>query len=55
MIAYRYTFGVNFQDTEVIKSTERLATLKVWEEPVDNGLLMSLVLILLMGQVRLGR
>lgn len=35
--AYRYTFGVNFQDTEVIKSTERLATLKVWEEPVDNG------------------
>jgi len=35
--AYRYTFGVNFQDTEVVKSTERLATLKVWEEPVENG------------------
>ena len=35
--SYRYTFGVNFQDTEVIKSTERLATLKVWQEPVDNG------------------
>ena len=35
--AYRYSFGVNFQDTEVIKSTERLATLKVWEQPVENG------------------
>ena len=35
--AYRYTFGVNFHDTEVIKSTERLATLKVWEEPVDTA------------------
>ena len=34
---YRYTFGVNFQDTEVVKSTERLATLKVWEEPMDNA------------------
>ena len=34
---YRYSFGVNFQDTEVIKSTERLATLKVWEEPVDTA------------------
>lgn len=35
--SYRYTFGVNFHDTEVIKSTERLATLKVWEEPVDTA------------------
>ena len=35
--SYRYSFGVNFQDTEVIKSTERLATLKVWEEPVDTA------------------
>ena len=35
--AYRYTFGVNFQDTEVLKSTERLATLKIWEEPVDTA------------------
>lgn len=35
--AYRYTFGVNFHDTEVVKSTERLATLKVWEEPVDTA------------------
>ena len=34
---YRYSFGVNFQDTEVVKSTERLATLKVWEEPVDTA------------------
>jgi len=35
--SYRYSFGVNFQDTEVLKSTERLATLKVWEEPVDTA------------------
>lgn len=34
---YRYSFGVNFQDTEVLKSTERLATLKVWEQPVDTA------------------
>jgi hypothetical protein len=34
---YRYAFGQFFQDTEVLKSTERLATLKVWEEPVKNG------------------
>jgi Terminase RNaseH-like domain len=34
---YRYSFGVNFQDTEVLKSTERLATLRVWEEPVDTA------------------
>jgi len=34
---YRYSFGVNFQDTEVVKSTERLASLKVWEEPVDTA------------------
>jgi hypothetical protein len=34
---YRYVFGANFQDTEVVKSTERLATLKVWEEPVDTA------------------
>ena len=35
--SYRYSFGVNFQDTEVLKSTERLATLKIWEEPVDTA------------------
>jgi len=34
---YRYSFGANFQDTNVIKSTERLASLKVWEEPVDTA------------------
>jgi len=34
---YRYAFGQNFQDTMVLKSTERLGTLRVWEEPVDNG------------------
>ena len=34
---YRYVFGANFQDTDVVKSTERLATLKVWEEPVDTA------------------
>jgi len=35
--SYRYLFGANFQDTEVIKSTERLATLKVWEQPIDTA------------------
>ena len=34
---YRYVFGQLFQDTEVIRSTERLGTLKVWEEPVDTA------------------
>jgi hypothetical protein len=34
---FRYSFGVNFQDTEVLKSTERLATLKIWEQPVDTA------------------
>jgi hypothetical protein len=34
---YRYSFGANFQDTQVIKSTDRLATLKVWEEPIDTA------------------
>jgi hypothetical protein len=35
--SYRYTFGLNFQDTEVIKSNPKVATLKVWEEPVDTA------------------
>jgi Terminase RNaseH-like domain len=35
--SYRYAMGANFQDTEVLKSTERLATLTVWEEPVDTA------------------
>jgi len=34
---YRYSMGANFQDTEVLKSTERLATLKIWEEPIDTA------------------
>jgi hypothetical protein len=34
---YRYVFGQDFQDTQVLKSSEKLGTLKVWEEPVDNG------------------
>ena len=34
---YRYLFGANFQDTNVLKSTERLSTLKVWEEPIDTA------------------
>ena len=32
---YRYIFGQNFQDTEVMRSTERLGTLRIWEEPND--------------------
>ena len=35
--SYRYVFGANFQDTNVVKSNERLATLKVWEEPIDTA------------------
>jgi hypothetical protein len=34
---YRYVFGQLFQDTQVVKTTERLATIKVWEEPVAGG------------------
>ena len=35
--SYRYVMGSYFHDTQVVKSTERLATLKVWEEPVEQG------------------
>ena len=34
---FRYVMGANFQDTEVIRTTERMAVLKVWEEPVDTA------------------
>jgi hypothetical protein len=34
---YRYSFGANFQDTQVLKSTDRLATLRIWEEPIDTA------------------
>ena len=35
--AYRYVMGANFQDTQVIPSNERMATLKIWEEPIDTA------------------
>jgi hypothetical protein len=34
---YRYAMGVNFQDMQVLKSTDRLSTLKIWEEPLDTA------------------
>lgn len=36
-IPYRFSMGANFQDTTLIQSTERLATLKIWEEPVSSA------------------
>jgi hypothetical protein len=36
-ISYRFSMGANFQDTTLIQSSERLATLKIWEEPVPNA------------------
>lgn len=36
-ISYRFSMGANFQDTSLIQSTERLATLKIWEEPIANA------------------
>jgi len=34
---YRYSMGANFTDTECMKSTDRLATMRVWEEPIDSA------------------
>ena len=34
---FRYAFGAMFQDTDVLKSTEKLGTLKVWEQPIDTA------------------
>jgi hypothetical protein len=34
---YRFSMGQYFEDTELIQSTERMATLKIWEEPIDNA------------------
>lgn len=34
---YRFNMGANFEDTTLIRSTERLATLTLWEEPIDNA------------------
>lgn len=36
-VSYRFSMGANFQDTSLIQSTERLATLKIWEEPIANA------------------
>jgi len=34
---YRYAFGQLFQDTECLPSSDRLATLRVWQQPVDTA------------------
>ena len=34
---YRFVFGANFEDTILKPSTDRLATLLIWEEPKPNG------------------
>jgi hypothetical protein len=36
-VSYRFSMGANFQDTQLLQSTERLATLKIWEEPVSTA------------------
>lgn len=35
--SYRFSMGANFQDTQLLKSTPRLATMKIWEEPVSTA------------------
>jgi hypothetical protein len=34
---YRYVMGAHFTDTQVVKSGEKLATLLVWQEPIDTA------------------
>jgi len=34
---FRFNLGARFEDTELTKSTERLATFRIWEYPVQNG------------------
>ena len=34
---YRYAFGQLFQDTECLPSSDRLATLRVWQQPIDTA------------------
>ena len=34
---YRYAFGQLFQDTECLPSSDRLATLRIWQQPVDTA------------------
>ena len=42
---YRFSFGARFQDTELIKSTERLCSLKIWEEPIDSTISLYLLVL----------
>lgn len=35
--SFRFTMGSRFEDTELVKSSEKLATLKIWEYPTQNG------------------
>lgn len=34
---YRFSMGAHFKDTELLRSTEKLCTLKIWEEPIDSA------------------
>ena len=34
---FTYGFGSLFQHTQVVRSTERLCTLKIWEQPIDTA------------------
>ena len=34
---YRYAFGQLFQDTECLPSSDRLATLRIWQQPDDTA------------------
>ena len=34
---YRYAFGQLFQDTECLPSSDRLATLRIWQQPIDTA------------------
>ena len=34
---YRYVMGAHFADTEVIRSSDKLATLRIWEQPIDTA------------------
>lgn len=34
---FRFSLGARFEDTELTKSTEKLATFKIWEYPLQNA------------------
>jgi len=34
---YRYSMGALFTDTEALRSSDKLATLRVWEQPIDTA------------------